>query len=149
MFKKKILTVGFGFPFTMQVKCASLLSPEWTLLVDNSISGGSATIHIISYNYWLTILSQGGLQPFILLVTNWLTILSQEDLQPFILSVTTIGWQFYLRRICNHSYYQLQLWVDNYISGGSATILTISYNYWLTILFLNDHLFTNITWYFP
>ena len=45
--KKKIqnkLTEGVGFPWMIHVRWASLFSPEWTLSVSSSISGGSAKI---------------------------------------------------------------------------------------------------------
>jgi len=45
LFEKLILnglTVGIGLPWIMQVRCASLLSPEWTRSVSSSISGGSS-----------------------------------------------------------------------------------------------------------
>ena len=38
------LTEGVGFPWMIHVRWASLFSPEWTLSVSSSISGGSAKI---------------------------------------------------------------------------------------------------------
>ena len=66
--EKSFPTVGFGFPWMMQVRCASLFSPECTRSVSSSISGGSENelkhfsyhLFLFTYSYAQDLLDQRG-----------------------------------------------------------------------------------------
>ena len=48
------LTEGVGFPWMIHVRWASLFSPEWTLSVSSSISGGSAKYSHLSIKHLIS-----------------------------------------------------------------------------------------------
>ena len=104
-------TVGVGFPCIRHVKCASLFSPEWTLSVSSSISGGSVEESIKSYcinlNFWWNLLNMRLINDQKMSITyiilgDWFVPL------PFRLVQLRLHYGLYIHRFRPHVYLQNQ-----------------------------------------